>query len=121
MTLNFTFYLLGSCSFKSISLISSAGNQAGELKKLNRKVQGVPQSQTTANPRHKEKGKMTKKLAHTKQTNKCTRSTQTSFLFPKRGDHNSKRNDETRTKRLFRVYAPKNQMHEIKRFIFSFI
>ena len=39
------------------------------------------------------------KLTCTKQTNRCTRSTQTSSLFPKRGDHNAKRNDETRGQR----------------------
>ena len=33
------------------------------------------------------------------QTNKCMRSTQTSSIFPKRGDHNAKRNDETRGQR----------------------
>ena len=39
------------------------------------------------------------KLTRTKQTNKCTRSTQTSPLFPKRGDYNAKRNEETRGQR----------------------
>ena len=51
--------------------------------KNNRKVQGEPQSQTAANPRHQEeekndkKKKKKKKLTRTKQTNKCTRSPQT--------------------------------------------
>ena len=64
------------------------------LKQVNRNVKGVTQSQTAANPRHQEEN-----LTSTKQTNKCTRSTQTSSLFPKRGDHNAKRNDETRGQR----------------------
>ena len=49
-------------------------------------------------PDTKKKRKITK-LTCTKQTNKCMRSTQTSSLFPKRGDHNTKRNDETRGQR----------------------
>ena len=68
-------------------------------KTINRKVQGVPQSQTAANPRHQEEEKNDKKVARTKQTNKCTRSKQTSSLIPKRGDHNAKKNEETRGQR----------------------
>ena len=51
-------------------------------------------------PRHQEEEKNDKKLTRTKQTNKCTRSIQTSSLFPKRGDHNAKRNDETQGQRI---------------------
>ena len=54
-------------------------------KKVNRKVQGVPQSQTAANPRYQEE--------------KNDKSTQTSSLFPKWGDRNAKRNDKTRGQR----------------------
>ena len=39
------------------------------------------------------------KLTCTKQMNKCTRNTQTSSLFPKRGDHNAKRNDAQNKKK----------------------
>ena len=35
----------------------------------------------------------------TYKTNKQTRSTQTSSLFPKFGDHNAKKNEETREQR----------------------
>ena len=51
--------------------------------KNNRKVQGEPQSQTAANPRHQEEeknDKKKKKITRTKQTNKCTRSTQTRLI-----------------------------------------
>ena len=34
-------------------------------------------------------------FVYIKETNKCMRSTQTSSLFPKRGDHNAKKNDGT--------------------------
>ena len=37
--------------------------------------------------------------SNTYKTNKCKRSTQTSFLFPNRGDHNVKRNEEMRGQR----------------------
>ena len=43
-------------------------------------------------PRRREKGQ---KHTRAKQTNKCTRSTKTSSLFPKRGDQNAKTNGET--------------------------
>ena len=71
-------------------------------KKVNKKVQGMPISQTTANPRYKEEDKKVKNI-HTqkkkkKKKNKCTRITKTSSLFPKRGDQNAKTNGETRTK-----------------------
>ena len=49
-------------------------------------------------PDTKRKRKMTKTNTH--KTNKqMPRSTQTSSLFPKRGAHNAKRNDETRGQR----------------------
>ena len=64
--------------------------QTKSYKKINRKVQGVPQSQTAANPTPRGREKW-QKLTPTKQTNKCTRSTQTSSLFPKWGDHDAKK------------------------------
>ena len=39
-------------------------------KKVNRKVQGMPQSQTAANPRHKEDEKKDKNQTYTRKTNK---------------------------------------------------
>ena len=62
-------------------------------KKVNRKAQVVPQSQTASNPLHQEEEKKDK--TNTYKTNKCTRSTYTNSLFPKRSDHNAKRNEET--------------------------
>ena len=53
-----------------------------------RKVQGVPQSQTTALPRPQKEEKIDKsKQAQTKQTYE---STKISSLFPKRGNRNTK-------------------------------
>ena len=65
------------------------GNLLYKPKKVNRNVQGMTQSQTTANPRHQEEEKKDKKHTRAKQTNKCTRSTKTSSLLPKRGDQNA--------------------------------
>ena len=48
-----------------------------------RKVQGVPQSQTTALPRHQEEEE-TDKSKHA-QIEQTTKSTKISSLFPKRG------------------------------------
>ena len=45
---------------------------------VKRKVQGVPQSQSAANPRHQEEDTKTKRNAC-----KCTRSILTSSFFPK--------------------------------------
>ena len=68
-------------------------------KKLNRKVQRVLQPQTTGNPPTPSGKEKWQKLTRTKQTNKCTRSTLTSSLFPKRGAHNAQKNEETRGQR----------------------
>ena len=51
----------------------------------------MPQSQTAANPRHQEEEKG---QTYTRKTNKCTRSTKTSSLFPKRRDQNVKTNEK---------------------------
>ena len=80
---------------------------------VNRKVQGVPQSQIAANPRHQEE--KWQKITRTKQTNKCTRSTQTSSLFPKQGYQNAKRNEETRGQREredFKTWSPCSINHK---------
>ena len=93
--------LLGKHKMPTIEWISiSCKNSFDTCRKVNRKIQGVPQSQTAANPRHQEEEIEWLKLTRTKQINKCTRSTQISSLFPKRGDHNAKRNDETRGQRV---------------------
>ena len=64
-------------------------------KKVNRKVQCMPKSQTAA--RQHEEEKKDKNIHAQKKQNKCTRSRKTSSLFPKRGDQNAKTNGETRT------------------------
>ena len=75
-------------------------NTRDSKKNINRKVQGVPQSQTAANPQQQEEEKNDKnKHVQNKQTNAREKSTRTSSLFSKRGDHNAKRNDETRGQR----------------------
>ena len=67
--------------------------------KANRKIQGMPQSQTAANPRHQEEEKKDKKHTRAKQTNKCTRSTKTTHSrFPKRGDQHAKTNEKNEDK-----------------------
>ena len=66
------------------------------FKKGKRKVQGVPQSQTAALPRHQEEEETDKfKQA---QTNKRTKSTKISSLFPKRGNRNTKRTEKHKNK-----------------------
>ena len=77
-------------------------------KKVHRKVQGVPQSQTAANtptPRGREKWQ---KLTRTKQTNKCTRSTRTSSLFPQARwsqCQNEWRNTSTKCREDFKTWS----------------
>ena len=66
------------------------------LKNGKRKVQGVPHSQTAALPRPQEEE--TDNLNKHKP-NKRTKSTNISSLFPKRGNRNTKRTKNTRTKR----------------------
>ena len=58
-----------------------------------RKIQGVPQSQTAGFPRHQEEEETDK----TKQaeSNKRTKSTKISSLFPKRGNRNAKWTENT--------------------------
>ena len=56
-----------------------------------RKVQGVPQSQTAALPRHQEEEETDKiKQAQIEQM----KSTKTLSLFPKRGNRNAKRTEK---------------------------
>ena len=60
----------------------------------------MPQSQTAANPRHHEEEKKDKNIyARNKQTNKCTRSTKASSLFPKRDDQNAEKKKEKKKRR----------------------
>ena len=57
-----------------------------------RKVQGVPQLQTAAIPRHQEEEEIDKsKQAQIEQT---TKSTNISSLFPKRGNRNAKKTEK---------------------------
>ena len=64
-------------------------------KKGKRKVQGVPQSHTAA-LLTKRKRKPTNPNKH--KSNKRTKSTKISSLFPKRGNHNAKRTEKHKNK-----------------------
>ena len=66
------------------------------FKKGKRKVQGVPQSQTAALPRPQKKRKPTNLNKH--KTNKRTKTTKISSLFPKRGNRNTKRTEKHKNK-----------------------
>ena len=68
-----------------------------QKKKSKRKVQGVPQSQTAALPIHQEKRKPTNPNKH--KSNKRTKSTKVSSLFPKRDNRNAKRTEKGKKKR----------------------
>ena len=63
-------------------------------KKGKRKVQGVPQSQTTALPRPQEE--VTNLNKH--KPNKRTKSTKISSLFPKQGNRNTKMTEKHKNK-----------------------
>ena len=54
-----------------------------------RKFQGVAQSQAAALPRHQEERKQTK--PNKRKSNKRTKSTKISSVFPKRGNHSAKK------------------------------
>ena len=60
-------------------------------KKGNRKVQGVPQSQTAALPRPQEEEKTN---LNKQKPNKRTKITKISSLFPKRGNRNTRRTEK---------------------------
>ena len=64
------------------------------IKKVNRKVQEEPQAEVAANPWHQEEEKKWHRL-----TNKCMISAKTSPPFPKQGDQNAKRTEETHRQR----------------------
>ena len=66
------------------------------IKKCKRKVQGVPQSQTTALPRPQEEEETDK--SKQAQPNERTKSTKISSLFPKRGNRNTKRTEKHKNK-----------------------
>ena len=61
-----------------------------------RNVQGVPQSQAAALPRHREEKETAK--PNKRKSNKRMKSTKISFLFPKRGNRNAKRTDKRKNK-----------------------
>ena len=69
---------------------------ADNITKSKRKVQGVPQSQTAALPRPHEEEEPTSLNKH--KPNKRTKSTKISSLFPKRGNHNTKRTEKHKNK-----------------------
>ena len=57
-------------------------------------------------PDTKKKRKKGQKHTRAKQTNKCTRSTKTSSVFPKRGNQNANTNEKTKTKSTRRHSVP---------------
>ena len=68
---------------------------SGELKSK-RQVKGLSQSQTAVLPSIKRKRKPTNPNKH--KSNKRTKSTKSNSPFPKRGNRNAKRTENTRTK-----------------------
>ena len=66
------------------------------VKKGKRKVQGVPQSQNAAHPDLKRERKPTNPNKH--KSNKRTKCTKISSLFPKRGNRNTKRTEKHKNK-----------------------
>ena len=66
------------------------------IKKGKRKVQGVPQSQTAALPRHQEEEETDK--SKQAQIEQHTKNTKISYLFPKRGNRNAKRTEKHKNK-----------------------
>ena len=69
------------------------------LIEVNRKAQEEPKAEAAANPRHQVEEKKRHRLTRAQLTNKCTISTKTSCLFPKQGDQNAKRIEETHRQR----------------------
>ena len=69
-------------------------------KKGKRKVQGVPQSQNAVLPRPQEEEETDK--SKQAQSNKRTKSTKISSLFPKQGNHNIKRTEKHKNKMTHR-------------------
>ena len=70
-------------------------------------------------PTPSEKEKQQNQPTRTKQTNKCTRSTQTAPPPPpprptKRGDHNAKRNDDTREQRARKDFKTRSARQTVK-------
>ena len=65
-------------------------------KKGKRNVEGVPQSQTAAFPRHQMEEETDKSKQH--KSNKRTKSTKISSLLPKRGNSNAKRTEKHNNK-----------------------
>ena len=58
----------------------------------------MPQAQVPANPWHQEEAKWD---TNQHAQNKRTKSTQTSFLFPKRGYQNAKRTEKHKDKKTY--------------------
>ena len=88
------------------------------VKRVNRKVQAEPQAEAAANPRHQEEEKKRHTLTCAQQTNKCTIRTKTSSLFPKQGDQNAKRTEETHRQRAGQDQtrsAPQCKPHQLHR------
>ena len=71
-------------------------NARAACTKGKRKVQGVPQYQPAALPDTKRKRKQT--IPNNRKSNKRTKSTKISSLFPKRGNRNAKRTEKHKNK-----------------------
>ena len=69
------------------SIVNAHSIEITAEKKGKRKVQGVPQSQTAALPRNQEEEEIDKTKKH--ESNKRTKSTKISSLFPQRGNRNA--------------------------------
>ena len=80
--------------------------------KSKRKVQGVPQSQTAALSRYKGEEETDKTKQNKHKSNKRTKSTKISSLFPKRGNRNSKRTAKHKNKNNTRLRHKTNRLVE---------
>ena len=88
--------VLNNVSPSYISDLLKPTSQTQTRKKGKRKVQGVPQSQTTALPRHQEEEETDK--TKEAQIEQMYESTMISSLFPKRGNRNAKGTEKHKNK-----------------------
>ena len=68
------------------------------VNKGKRKVQGMPQSQTAALPRHQKEEETDKTKQAQIEKKPHTKRTKISSLFPKRGNRNAKRTEKQKNK-----------------------
>ena len=84
------------CFFLLVQDLQNDFSKESITKKCKRKVQGVPQLQTAALPRAQEKEELTN--PNKNKSNKRTKITKISSLFPKRGNRNAKRTEKHKNK-----------------------